>query len=316
MIFKAGKYPQGEWPKERVQKMVDAYDPEKKTEAPVVIGHRYYGNSDEYQFAHGWVKRLRMDGAGKVYADIPEFSAEVKKAIAENKLRYISAEIYERDKDDPENTPYLRAVALLGRDSPAIPSTRLPALFGFMDSGVLTELPEPEHIVAFTRRVSTKEIQSLSIEETKHQEDRSVDKTEELQAELTKKEELLAAFKQENNELKRAAKKAESEVYFGKLRDQGKLTPAVFKQAVDFDIQLDVAAQKAFRAFFEQAKPIADLSGRHYADKKNAQPPGASGFSLAARIRAFQVERGLSSFEDAAKILHGENPALFAPEGT
>jgi hypothetical protein len=40
MIFKAGKYPQGDWPKERVQKLVDAYDPDRNIEAPVVIGHR------------------------------------------------------------------------------------------------------------------------------------------------------------------------------------------------------------------------------------------------------------------------------------
>jgi hypothetical protein len=33
MIFKAGKYPQGDWPKERVQKMADAYGPEKNTGA-------------------------------------------------------------------------------------------------------------------------------------------------------------------------------------------------------------------------------------------------------------------------------------------
>jgi hypothetical protein len=316
MIFKAGKYPQGDWPKERVQKMVDAYDSEKKPEAPVVIGHRYWGDSDEYQFAHGWVKGLRMDGAGKVYADIPEFSAEIKKAMAENKLRYISAEIYELDKADSAQTPYLRAVALLGRDSPAIPAARLPTPFGFMDSGALIEINEPEHIIAFTRRVSTKEIQTLSIEETNHKEDSTMDKTEELQAELKKKEEMLAAFKKENNELKLAGKKAESEAYFEKLRDEGKLPPAVFKQAVDFDVQLDSEAQKEFRAFFEQAKPILDFSGKHIADKKIAQTQGASGFSLAARIRAFQKERNLSSFTDAAEILHAENPALFAEEGT
>jgi hypothetical protein len=29
MIFRAGKYPQWDWPKERVKKLVEAYDPEK-----------------------------------------------------------------------------------------------------------------------------------------------------------------------------------------------------------------------------------------------------------------------------------------------
>ncbi|MDR1637827.1 MAG: hypothetical protein LBR93_10885, partial [Treponema sp.] len=116
-----------------MQKLAEAYDPEKNLAAPVVIGHRFYNNTDESQYAHGWVKSLRMDGSGKVYADIPEFSADVKKAIAENKLRYVSAEIYEYDKVNAEDSPYLRGVALLGRDSPQIPAAKLPALFGVFE---------------------------------------------------------------------------------------------------------------------------------------------------------------------------------------
>jgi hypothetical protein len=48
LIFKAGRYPQGDWPKERVKKLVDAYDPEKFYDAPLVIGHRWYGTDDSY----------------------------------------------------------------------------------------------------------------------------------------------------------------------------------------------------------------------------------------------------------------------------
>jgi hypothetical protein len=69
MIFRAGNYPQGDWPKERVQKLVDAYDPVKNVEAPVAIGHKFYSQTDADQFAHGWVRSLRMDGAGKVWAE-------------------------------------------------------------------------------------------------------------------------------------------------------------------------------------------------------------------------------------------------------
>jgi hypothetical protein len=45
MIFKVGKYPQGDFGKDRMQKLVDAYDPEKNIEAPVVIGHRSYSDT-------------------------------------------------------------------------------------------------------------------------------------------------------------------------------------------------------------------------------------------------------------------------------
>jgi hypothetical protein len=123
---------------------------------------------------------------------------------------------------------------------------------------------------------------------------------------------MLAAFKKENDELKLASKKAESEAFFGRLRDEGKLPPAMFEQAVNLDVRMDSENQKAFRAFFKsQEKPIVDLSGSHVADKKNAPDSASSDFSLAAQIRAFQRERNLSSFADAAKILQVEKPALF-----
>ncbi|MCL2602717.1 MAG: hypothetical protein FWD91_07895, partial [Treponema sp.] len=119
-VFKAGKYPQGDWSVERVKKFVDAYDPENNIEAPVVIGHRAFGFDDSYQNAHGWVKSLRMDNEGNVYATINDFSKEAREAIEEKKLRYISVELFEFDKIKKDDPPYLRAIALLGRDTPAI----------------------------------------------------------------------------------------------------------------------------------------------------------------------------------------------------
>lgn len=106
MAFKAGKYAQGDWPKERVQKTADAYDPEKSREAPLVIRHRRYGTDDGYQSARGWVKSLRMDGGGKVYADIPEFPSKVKQALAEKRLRSVPAGV---GKQGAAAAPYLKA---------------------------------------------------------------------------------------------------------------------------------------------------------------------------------------------------------------
>jgi hypothetical protein len=80
---RAAGFASGGQPKERVQKLVDAYDPEKNIDAPVVIGQRFYGTDGEYQDAHGWAIGPRMDGAGKVFARVGEFSADVKKKIAE-----------------------------------------------------------------------------------------------------------------------------------------------------------------------------------------------------------------------------------------
>jgi hypothetical protein len=323
MIFKAGKYPQGDWPKERVQKLVDAYDPDKNLEAPAVIGHRYYSATDEAQFAHGWVRSLRMDGAGRVWADIPEFSAEAKKAMAENKLRYVSAEIYELDKIDDAQAPYLRAVALLGRDSPQIPAARLPSLFGFLNQGTVTTVNEEEHIAAFTRKVNAEDLQTLFDQgNNKPEEDTGMGKTaedprnaDELRTELEKAKSDLAAFQKEYSELKDAGRKQESEAYFGKLRDEGKLPPALFEQAAALDTRLGEADRKDFRALFGGLEQAVDLSGAHLADKKNAPAAAASGADLTAKIRAFQKEKNFASFAEAADALYAEKPDLFTEGG-
>ncbi len=315
MIFKAGNYPQGDWPKERVQRMVDAYDPDKGIEAPVVIGHRFMTETDESQFAHGWVRSLRMDGNGKVYADIPEFSAEAKRAMAENKLRYVSAEIYEFDKLDPDQPPYLRAVALLGRDTPAIPTTRLPSLFGLLGQGVLAT-NEQEHIAAFTRKVSADEFNSLSSgRETENVQEGTMGELEQLQAELARSKEQLAAFRKENDELKATARKAEAETYYGKLRDEGKLPPALFDRAVALDMRLEDEVRREVRALFGELGAKVDLSGTHRADKKRAPSEQAASASLTAAIRAFQAEKKLSSFAEAATALYAERPELFDEGG-
>jgi hypothetical protein len=322
MIFRAGNYPQGDWPKERVQKMVDAYDPEKNLEAPVVIGHRWYTNTDEGQYAHGWVESLRMDGAGKVFANVPEFSAQTKQAMAEKKLRYVSAEIYEFDKTDPTKPPYLRSIALLGRDSPQIPATRLPSLFGLFSGGTVTTIDEKENIAAFTRKVNADDTLSFTQDEpdadtpqTENQEVSSMDEAEKLKADLAAKEAELAAFRKENEELKNSGKKQEAEAFFSKLRDEGKLPPALFEKAVALDVRLDPEGRKELRALFSDRAPLVDLSGTHQADKQNAPAATAGGVNLTARIKAFQAEKKLSGFAEAAAILHGEHPEWFAEEG-
>lgn len=326
-VFKAGKYPQGDWPKERVQKLVDAYDPENALEAPAVIGHRLFAMRDADQYAHGWVESLRMDNDGKVYAIINDFSLEARHAIAEKKLRYISVEIYEFDKVNPEEPPYLKAVALLGRDNPAVPGTRIPAMFSnIFSGGVVNTVDEENHLATFTRKVNAGDIKALSEAGQKNtEEDADMDKTaQELQAELDKSNariaELektsgeIAAFRKENEELKNSGRKKDAEAFFGKLRDEGKLPPAQFEKAVALDARLGEEERKELRAMFAAMEAKVDVSGKHKADKKNALAQASSGSELTAKIRAFQKEHKLSSFDEAAIALHAEKPELFNEE--
>jgi hypothetical protein len=319
-VFKAGKYPQGDWSEERVKKLVDAYDPENKIEAPAVIGHRSFAMRDADQFAHGWVEGLRMDKDGKVYATINNFSLEARHAIAEKKLRYISVEIYEFDKINKDDAPYLKAVALLGRDTPAVTGTKIPAMFSSLFSGgVVNTTDEENHISIFTRKVNAEDIQSLSANDGKNakgqknqQEDFAMSKTaEELAKELEESNSKAAAFQKELADLKDAGRKTEAETFYSKLRDEGKLPPAILEKAVALDTRLGEEDRKEFRFLFSAFETKVDLSGKHTADKKTAPAPSAGSADLTAKIRAFQMEKGMASFEEAAIALHTEKPELF-----
>ena len=332
MIFKAGKYPQGDWPKERVQKMVEAYDPDKNFEAPVVIGHRWYGNDDAYQYAHGWVRSLRMDGAGKVFAEVDEFSAEVKKAAAEKKLRYISVEITEYDKREEAAAPYLRAIALLGRDTPAVQGAKLPTLFS-KDGYAVSEIDKENGITAFTHKMNAEDIAAFTpgagasgdescADKTHSEEGINMDEleklraqTESLRAELAAEKEKAAAFQKETASLREAEKKGEAAAHFARLRDEGKITPALFDKAVALDAVLIEDQRKEFRALLGELNAKVDLSGAHAAPKTRAAPAGAGGGALTAKIRAYQKEKHFAAFAEAAEAMYADNPALFEDEG-
>jgi hypothetical protein len=83
---------------------------------------------------------------------------------AEKKLKYIPAEIYENDKRDEKEPPYLRAIALLGRDTPAVAGAKLPAYFSLPHGGTVCGTPcfakEEEHTAVFPSRVGAVEIKN------------------------------------------------------------------------------------------------------------------------------------------------------------
>jgi hypothetical protein len=261
-----------------------------------------------------------MDGAGKVYAVVADVSADLKKKVAEKKLKYMSVEIYENDKIDEKQPPYLRAIALLGRDTPAVAGARLPAYFSLAPGGAVCFAKEEEHTTVFASKVGAAEIKAFSGDgKESNESEANMDEVaqaqiEKLKADFTAQNERMAALQKENAELKNAGKKAESEAYFGKLRDEGKITPAQFGGAVGVDCALEGAARKNFRALFAGASPQVDLSGSHAAPKNKAPAALSESAGLSAKIRAFQKERRLDSFAEAADALFAEKPELFEEE--
>jgi len=109
-VFKAGNYPQGEWPPEKVKKMVDDYDP-KFLKAPVTKDHGQWGESD------GWVIALRLEG-DTVVATLDELSTELYGEIKDAKYRTVSIEPF--DPLAETGGPYLGAVSFLGAANPQV----------------------------------------------------------------------------------------------------------------------------------------------------------------------------------------------------
>lgn len=317
-VFKAGKYPQGDWPKERVQRLVDSYNPEKLYEAPLVIGHRSFGMSDDYQDAHGWVQSIRMDKSGWVFAEVPAFSTDVIKKVAEGKLRYMSVEIFENDMVDKNEPPYLKAIALLGRDTPAVAGAKIPALFSLSFGGFVEYANQDDHVSIFTQKMDAGTIKLFSANEaektTQSQEENMGEQNETTVAEMAAKDARIAALEKENASLKQDGVKREAEAYFSRLRDEGKITPAYFEKAVALDVKMTEADRKDFRALFANSEPIVDLSGEHTATKEKSGASFACNADVTAKIKAFQKEKGFASFTEAAEALYSANPEMFSEE--
>ncbi len=316
MVFESGKYPQGNWPKERVAKLVNSYDPEKFYEAPVVIGHRFFGVNDEYQDAHGWVKSLRMDEKGKVFAEVPSFSSDVVKKVSEGRLKYMSVEIFENDVIDSSQPPYLKAIALLGRDTPAVAGAKIPTLFSLPFGGFAECANEENHTSTFTQKMDAGTIQLFSADTNNNVQPTEVNMgmEETLKTEMAAKDARIAALEKEKAALLQLGMKNDAEAFFSSLRDGGKMTPAMFEKAVSLDVKLSEEDRKEFRSLFSQNEPIVDLSGNHAAAKGKTSSNFACNADVSAKIKAFQKEKGFASFAEAAEALFAESPEIFNEE--
>jgi hypothetical protein len=232
----------------------------------------------------------------------------------------MSVEIYENDKVDENQPPYLRSIALLGRDTPAVAGAKLPAYFSLAPGGRVCFAKEEEHTTVFTSRVDAAEIKYFSGNTEKQSNESEVNmdevvqaQMEKLKADLAAANEKIAAFQKENETLRGAEHKTGAETFFSKLRDEGKLPPALFEKVTALDAKLGDRERAELRAVFSAMEITADLSGTHAAPKGKA-PKGGEG-SITAKIRAFQKEKGFASFADAADAFYAANPAAFDDEG-
>jgi hypothetical protein len=134
-----------------------------------------------------------------------------------------------------------------------------------------------------------------------------------LKADNASKDTKLAEFATHEAEAKKESAKKDAEVFFGAIRDKGKLTPAQFDQAVAHDVKLGEADRAEFRALFSAAKPVVSLGSQHVATREKAKSEEAASGSLVAEINSFAKKEKIT-YEEAAKQLHKERPELFSRE--
>jgi hypothetical protein len=169
------------------------------------------------------------------------------------------------------------------------------------------------------REVNVEEIKTLSAGQETQEDTTMGGKGEgsspaagELLAKLDQSVNETAAFKKELADLKSAGAKKESEAFFSKLRDEGKLPPALFEKAVALDARLGEEERKEIRSLFSALETKVDLSGKHVVDKNTAA--GAGDAALTAKIRSFQKEKGLAS--GLPRMAAVMNPWSFAKQNS
>lgn len=109
-VFKAGKYPQGEFTAKDIDEIIENFDPSYH-EPPFVPDHKEEGP------AWGWTAALKRVG-DSLWAKIRDITKEAKQRIENGEYRKISVAIY----DNFENTgkKALKHIAALGAGIPAV----------------------------------------------------------------------------------------------------------------------------------------------------------------------------------------------------
>lgn len=209
-VWRAGKYPQGEFTEADVQQIVDNYDP-KAEEAPIVLGHPK--NNDP---AFGWVESLARKGPvllAKFRQVVPQFAEAV------NAGRYKKVSV--RLAKDEKKGWTLKHVGFLGAAIPQVQGLA-PIAFSGDDGGLEVECdfdtgtPQNHH----------KEVNQMDEKEK-----------EALKEQLRK--ELQTEFSQENEDLKKQladseAKRKKAEFAAVIEQHKTKIPPALQPGLVEF----------------------------------------------------------------------------------
>ncbi|MBP3847442.1 hypothetical protein J6I39_06800 [bacterium] len=231
-VFKAGKYPQGEFTQKDVEEIAKNYDP-SFCEAPITIDHEQTGP------AYGWVDKVKTDGdiLQVSFKDTPK---SFQDDVNAGKYKKVSVELY---KNLEGKGHYLKAVSFLGA---AIPQVKGLEPVKFMDSEseifefeVLEDETEnftQDEIDDLKKQVEDLENQIAKFKEKDKQKEQKLETIKSLKDKISALTNKVSTFKekaqgkeqieQELNDIKTALKNKEYEDFIEKQINDGKLVPA------------------------------------------------------------------------------------------
>ncbi len=231
-IFKAGKYPQGEFTQEDVEEIAKNYDP-SFCEAPITIDHEQSGP------AYGWVDKVRTD-KDVLEASFKETPKEFKENVNSGKYKKISIEVY---KNLEGKGRYLKAVSFLGAAIPQVKGLE-PVKFKDSESEIFEfELPKDE-TETFTqedfddlkKQIDDLEKQLAKFKQKDESREQKLETIKSLKEKISALKDEVTSFRekaegkdaieQELNEIKTSIKTREFTEFIDKQIDKGTLVPA------------------------------------------------------------------------------------------
>ncbi|OHD13231.1 MAG: hypothetical protein A2Y41_07830 [Spirochaetes bacterium GWB1_36_13] len=291
LIFKSGKYPQGEYDKEKLSKYIESFN-SSKDEIPLFIGHKWFTSSDEDELSHGWIRQLRIDGQGKVFATEYEMDDYLKERIAKKNLKKVSIEIAGNGSD--ENPYQILGVALLGRTPPAVSQTFLPNIFqkffgkeGEADKEGKTNFFSLDIEEDFKKSFSNKENIIKGDEPMTEEEKKAFGEMQNAIGQLTNENK---ALKEEFSKLSSAKQEIDSKAFFEDKVKEGVILPANLPNVLKTFNSLQTSEQKEnFKAMFGN-EPITYTG--HTATKPEDKKDDVSEFAKAGEEIASLVNGG------------------------
>lgn len=267
-VFKAGKYPQGDFTEKEIEKIASNYDP-KFCEAPITIDHQQSGP------AYGWVNTVIADGDKlKVsFKDVPE---SFEKDVNDGKYKKVSVELY---RNLEGKGAYLKAVSFLGA---AIPQVKGLEPIKFMEADADTYEFDEQNSETFTQEdidELKKQITNLENQVAKFKENQKKTETiKSLKEKINALTEEVNSFKEKAegkeeiekqlDDIKTEIKNKEFNDFIDKQIDKGILVPAnktvVFSVLTELNnVQKfgeDSTALDGFKCFIESLPPQITFS--------------------------------------------------------